>query len=60
MKPEHFQLVRRREVRIAGRAGVRRRAASFAYWAVPRMNAGVVLPPRQRPGAGRALVEPAS
>lgn len=39
LKPEHFQLVRRREVRLLSLplfAG----AGLFAYWAAPRMNLG--------------------
>ncbi|MFF2655685.1 acyltransferase family protein [Streptomyces sp. NPDC058045] len=39
MKPEHFQLVRRRWVRIAA-VPVFAFAGVFAYWAATRMNAG--------------------
>nr|WP_234311890.1 acyltransferase family protein [Streptomyces griseus] len=39
MKPEHFRLVRRRSVRIAA-VPVFAGALAFAWWAVPRMNAG--------------------
>ena len=52
MKPEHFQLVRRREVRLLALplfAG----ALVFAYWAAPRMQLGWFYRSRQRPGAGR-------
>jgi len=38
MKPEHFQLVRRREVRILA-VPVFAAALVFAYWAAPRTNA---------------------
>ncbi|MFF0224417.1 acyltransferase family protein [Streptomyces sp. NPDC004629] len=38
MKPEHFQLVRRRSVRIAA-VPVFAAALAFGWWAVPRMNA---------------------
>lgn len=39
LRPEHFQLVRRREVRLLSvPAGLT--AAAVAYWAVPRMNPG--------------------
>ncbi|MDG4856700.1 acyltransferase family protein [Streptomyces sp. T-3] len=38
LKPEHFQLVRRREVRILS-VPVFACALVFAYWAAPRMNA---------------------
>ncbi|AOP47432.1 acyltransferase family protein [Streptomyces lydicus] len=37
LRPEHFALVRRREVRIAA-VPVAAGALVFAYWAVPRMN----------------------
>ncbi|MFE9764312.1 acyltransferase family protein [Streptomyces sp. NPDC005808] len=39
MKPEHFQLVRRREVRILS-VPVLAAALVVGYWAVPRMNTG--------------------
>ncbi|GAA1221328.1 acyltransferase family protein [Streptomyces aureus] len=38
LKPEHFQLVRRREARILA-VPVFAAALLFAYWAAPRMNA---------------------
>ncbi|NBE52997.1 acyltransferase family protein [Streptomyces boluensis] len=38
LKPEHFQLVRRREVRLLA-LPVMASALVFAYWAAPRMNA---------------------
>ncbi|MGW2051364.1 acyltransferase family protein [Streptomyces sp. NPDC001858] len=38
LRPEHFRLVRRRSVRIAA-VPVFALALTFAYWAVPRMNA---------------------
>ncbi|MEU6658512.1 acyltransferase family protein [Streptomyces sp. NPDC046821] len=38
LKPEHFQLVRRREARILA-VPVFASALLFAYWAAPRMNA---------------------
>ncbi|EFL32126.1 acyltransferase [Streptomyces viridochromogenes DSM 40736] len=37
MKPEHFQMVRRRSVRIAS-VPVFAAALAFSWWAVPRMN----------------------
>ncbi|WP_069811402.1 acyltransferase family protein [Streptomyces sp. TP-A0874] len=37
MKPEHFQLMRRREIRILS-VPVAVVACAFAYWAAPRMN----------------------
>ncbi|PWI09616.1 hypothetical protein DIZ27_16165 [Streptomyces sp. NWU339] len=39
MKPEHFQLVRRRSVRIAA-VPVFAAALAFGWWAVPRMHTG--------------------
>ncbi|MFD7499839.1 acyltransferase family protein [Streptomyces sp. NPDC059850] len=39
MRPEHFSMVRRREVRLLALPVVAA-ALVFAYWAVPRMNAG--------------------
>ncbi|MEU0837917.1 acyltransferase family protein [Streptomyces sp. NPDC005962] len=39
MRPEHFRMVRRREVRLLA-VPVTAAALVFAYWAVPRMNAG--------------------
>ncbi|WP_443050778.1 acyltransferase family protein [Streptomyces sp. H27-D2] len=38
LKPEHFQMVRRREARILA-VPVFAAALAFAYWAAPRMNA---------------------
>ncbi|MFE9251799.1 acyltransferase family protein [Streptomyces sp. NPDC007088] len=38
LKPEHFQLVRRREARVLA-VPVMAGALLFAYWAAPRMNA---------------------
>jgi fucose 4-O-acetylase-like acetyltransferase len=38
MKPEHFQLLRRREVRLLA-VPVFAGALAFAYWAAPQMNA---------------------
>ena len=38
MKPEHFQLVRRREVRVLS-VPVLAAALAMGYWAAPRMNA---------------------
>ncbi|MFF3641714.1 acyltransferase family protein [Streptomyces sp. NPDC002564] len=38
LKPEHFQLVRRREARLLA-LPVFAMALAFAYWAAPRMNA---------------------
>ncbi|MFI0775430.1 acyltransferase family protein [Streptomyces sp. NPDC021212] len=39
MRPEHFRMVRRRAVRLMA-VPVTVAALVFAYWAVPRMNAG--------------------
>ena len=39
LKPEHFQMVRRREVRLLA-LPVFAGAALFAYWAAPRMSVG--------------------
>jgi fucose 4-O-acetylase-like acetyltransferase len=39
MRPEHFRMVRRRQVRLLS-VPVTAAALVFAYWAVPRMNAG--------------------
>ncbi|WP_421108702.1 acyltransferase family protein [Streptomyces sp. NEAU-S77] len=39
MRPEHFRMVRRREVRMVA-LPVAAAALVFTYWAVPRMNAG--------------------
>ncbi|GAA3136411.1 hypothetical protein GCM10017687_61120 [Streptomyces echinatus] len=55
MKTEHFQLVRRRWVRIAS-VPVFAAALAFGWWAVPAHEHRVVLPPRLGTGTGCPVV----
>lgn len=55
MKPEHFQLIRRREVRLLA-VPLAAGALAFAYWAAPHA-AGLVLPQQQRAGDGLPVVD---